>query len=345
MNSAAVHIFLDWLPQWSIFLSLAILAVFGFWQARYPPFKPCEKVGPVPNALLIPIILIGLLILALGVSQLVGDMQISRWWGGWLGLVLASLGVLSVVIFGRIKEYYPKMMIGVIIALTGIAVLTTILWWFWFVWWLLLILLLMLILYLIWICSIILVCASKPPRPPVAPPVRRCTLVNGPTYTPNGVVPVVPAGAGRESASFSLAATFADNPAAGDIPSCCEVRQFIRWDAAAAASFTAIRGPGIIVPHNGFPANHPHDTWIEDRGATDLRYGYRSGPHVINVAGGDQYLNAAGAADIANGVRYTGRDQPGGPVALAGQWRFELRVVDTCTNRNLAVVAAVTINW
>jgi hypothetical protein len=144
-----------------------------------------------------------------------------------------------------------------------------------------------------------------------------------------------------------LAARFTDNAANLEIPSCCQVRQFIRWDAVAAASFTAINGPGIVVPHGGFPAGHPVNTWIEDRNATNtLRYGHRAGVFSTGgVAGFDEYLNAAGARDQANGVRYAGSDTPGGPAALAGQWQFELRVIDTCTGRTLATIASITINW
>jgi hypothetical protein len=97
-------------------------------------------------------------------------------------------------------------------------------------------------------------------------------LVSGPTYAPSGTIAPTVAG-GRETAHFALRAEFENDPANGIFPSCCEIRQFIRWDAAAAASF----GAGGV-PHGGFPAGTAADTWIEDRDAGNNRYGHRSGP-------------------------------------------------------------------
>ena len=167
-------------------------------------------------------------------------------------------------------------------------------------------------------------------------------LKSGPTYTPGGTLAPTVAG-GNESVTFRLNAEFDSDPANGIFPSCCEVRQSIRWDAAAAASFAAIRGPGNTVPHAGFPAGHPADTWIEDRDGTNtLRYGHRVG---FSPGPGNQYLDSDGKRNQAFGHIYRGRDTPGGPVALAGQWRFMLRVIDVCNGGRRLGWDFIRINW
>ena len=167
-------------------------------------------------------------------------------------------------------------------------------------------------------------------------------LKSGPTYTPGGTLAPTVAG-GNESVTFRLNAEFDSDPANGIFPSCCEVRQSIRWDAAAAASFAAIRGPGNTVPHAGFPAGHPADTWIEDRDGTNtLRYGHRVG---FSPGPGNQYLDSDGKRNQAFGHIYRGRDTPSGPVALAGQWRFMLRVIDVCNGGRRLGWDFIRINW
>jgi hypothetical protein len=164
----------------------------------------------------------------------------------------------------------------------------------------------------------------------------------GPTYTP--AAPVVATAGGVDSTSFRFNAEFESDPSRGIFPSCCEVRQFIRWDAAAAASFTAIRGPGFASPHAGFPATHPANTWIEDRNGTDtLRYGHRTG---FGPGPGNEYLDSAGRRNQAYGHIYRGRDFPGGPAALAGQWRFLVKVIDVCRGgRTIGTQDVIRINW
>ena len=172
--------------------------------------------------------------------------------------------------------------------------------------------------------------------------VRRGRIRVGPTYTPNGIVAATVAG-GSKRTTFTFAAEFEHDPANGIWASCCEVHQELEWDAAAAASFTAITGNPV--PHNGFPAAHPAGTRIEDRNAGDTqRYGHR---RAFGGGGaGNRYVNADGTLNQANGVRFEGRDSPGGPSAVVGQWRFRLSVVDVCNeSRQIGGTDNITINW
>lgn len=120
--------------------------------------------------------------------------------------------------------------------------------------------------------------------------------------------------------------------------SCCEVRQFIKWDATSAAAMGG-------VPHSGFPAGTPAGTWIEDRDTAGTRYGRRTGP--FSALGlGDQYTTN-GVADAAKGNKYEGRDGPGGPAAmLQGEWQFQLKAVDTCHgDAEKASSSVITVPW
>jgi hypothetical protein len=121
-------------------------------------------------------------------------------------------------------------------------------------------------------------------------------------------------------------------------PKCCEVRQFLKWDATAAA---ALGG----VPHGGFPTATPADTWIEDRDSAGTRYGHRSGPFSA-LAAGDQYTTN-GVPDAANGNEYRGHDGPAGPTAkMQGEWQFQLKVVDTCHgDAEKASSSVITVKW
>jgi hypothetical protein len=162
----------------------------------------------------------------------------------------------------------------------------------------------------------------------------------GPTYRPSGTIAPTVAGA-NESAHFRIDAEFDDDPANGIFASCCEIRQFIRWDATAAAGF----GAGGV-PHAGFPAGTAADTWIEDRDAANKRYGHRSGPFT-DPQDFDQYIDANGR-NQAFGHIYRGSDTPGGPVATlgGGVWRFMVKVVDVCKGgRTIATQDFNRIPW
>ena len=143
---------------------------------------------------------------------------------------------------------------------------------------------------------------------------------------------------GNENADFALRAEFDNDPANGIFPSCCEVRQFIRWDATAAASF------GVpAVPHGGFPAATAADTWIEDRDQNNHRYGHRSGPF-SDPQSFDQYLDSTNKRNQAFGHIFRGTDTPGGGTP-AGSWRFFIQVVDVCKGgRQLGAVDFIRIN-
>ncbi len=167
--------------------------------------------------------------------------------------------------------------------------------------------------------------------------VGKCEVTTPPRYRPGGTLTATTA-AGRKSATFRFNAEFASRPADGVYPSCCEVRQLIRWDAAAAASF------GGTVPHGGFPAGTGPDTWIEDRDASNNRYGRRSGPF-SDPQTFDEYRDNS-RRNQAFGHRYRGSDTPSGPTSLAGQWRFLVRVVDVCNgNRRVGSQSAIRVNW
>ena len=61
---------------------------------------------------------------------------------------------------------------------------------------------------------------------------------------------------------------------------------------------------------------------------------------------GNRYVDAAGTLAQANGVRFEGSDNPTGPAAMVGQWRFRLSVVDVCNeNRQIGGTDNITINW
>ncbi len=166
----------------------------------------------------------------------------------------------------------------------------------------------------------------------------KCEIDQGPGYNPHGVINV-PAGAGLRNAFFRFAARFKSDPANKILPSCCEVRQLIRWNAAAVAAFAP-----ATVPHGGFPAGTAADTWIEDRDNANQRYGHRSGafsdPQTF-----DQYIDSGGHRNQPFGHIYRGNDSPGG-TGLTGQWRFLIRVLDICNNNNVVGGQdTVNVNW
>jgi hypothetical protein len=177
---------------------------------------------------------------------------------------------------------------------------------------------------------------TKPKVPKPKPPPPECSVRSGPTYSPSGTIPVTKVGA-KKTASFTFSASFNTDPAKGKKPACCEIRQFIQWDKTYG---TWHGGP----PHSGFPSGTPPGTWIEDRDTADKRYGHRSGPHSDPILGcGDEY-KTAGVHDQLNGDTYCGRDSPG-TTAPAGQWQFQLHVIDTCKGGTKASSSIITINW
>jgi hypothetical protein len=150
-------------------------------------------------------------------------------------------------------------------------------------------------------------------------------------------IPVTFSG-GRANASFDMNASFVNDPENGKLPSCCHVRQYIKWDQA----FADFRGGP---PHAGFPASTPPNTWIEDRGPADTeRYGYRSGPHSVPFPDcGDEYKTGA-RRDMANGDRFCGNDQPFVPDTADGQFKFQLVVFDS-PGRPVARSSVISVTW
>lgn len=170
-----------------------------------------------------------------------------------------------------------------------------------------------------------------------ATPAHRCGVASGPTYTPTGSVPVATTG-GRKRASFTFAAKFNSDASTGEVPGCCQVRQYIKWDS----KFHTWRGGP---PHSGFPSGASADTWIEDRDTADKRYGHRSGTHSDPIAGGDEYL-LAGVRNQAAGDTYRGSDSPGGPTSMVGKFFFRLDVIDVSnSNAVKASSSTITIDW
>jgi hypothetical protein len=168
----------------------------------------------------------------------------------------------------------------------------------------------------------------------------KCQVKDGIVYTPAAPA-VVPGGGGTsgEQALFDFTAEFDSDPAAGVFPSCCEVRQYIRWNAAALGGM----GPGGV-PHHGFPAGTPVDAFIEDRDDTGGRYGHRSGP-LSHPDGNDQFLDSTGARNQAFGNIYRGHDEPS-PGAVGGQWQFYVKVIDVCHGgERKGDDSLIRINW
>jgi len=173
---------------------------------------------------------------------------------------------------------------------------------------------------------------------------RSCVRKTGPTYNPNGGVVPITTTATHKVAAWSWGASFEQAPSWWQIwredsaPSCCEVRQYIKWDRTFHDD---AGGP----PHTGFPATCTHGVWYEDRDDADNRYGRRSGPHSDPQPGMDEYLTG-GVRDQANGDTYVGTDSPQGLLTDVGQWQFQTKIVDTCNAGAVkASSAIITINW
>ena len=171
--------------------------------------------------------------------------------------------------------------------------------------------------------------------------VGRGEVSRPPRYAPAG--PINVSGAAPRTAHFDMSAEFKSDPRNGIFPSCCEVRQEIQWDAAYVAANVAA-GAGAV-PHAGFPAAHPANTWIEDRNANNtLRYGHRA---AFDRGPGNQYLDTAGRQNQAFGHRYEGQDNPtDNPPFNRGSWSFRLGVYDMCNGpRLLQYTPTLVVNW
>lgn len=165
-----------------------------------------------------------------------------------------------------------------------------------------------------------------------------------PRYAPAGPINVAAVGVGARMTHFDMSAEFRSDPVNGIFPSCCEIRQEIQWDAAYVAANVAA-GVGAV-PHGGFPAAHPADTWIEDRDTADSRYGWRTGAH-SDPGPGDQYLDIGRRQNQAFGHIYEGEDNPtDNPPYAQGSWRFRLGAYDMCKgNRLLQYSPTLVVNW
>jgi hypothetical protein len=185
--------------------------------------------------------------------------------------------------------------------------------------------------------------AAAPAAAPAAP-ARRAALQSGPRYTPNGAIAPTTVGGLKSAGPFVFDAVFQHDPANGIHASCGEIHQDIKWNVAAATSFTALFGSSV--PHSGFPSSAPANVWIEDRDSANTRYGRRSG--AMSAPGpGDQYTDSTGAQNQRSGATYHGSDNPSNwPAALTGRWTFMVLAFDMC-NRGVQVGSAdfITIDW
>ena len=164
----------------------------------------------------------------------------------------------------------------------------------------------------------------------------RCEADGPPRYRPSGPIKAKKIEAFGETylvANFNLFADFRSDPANGVLPSCCEVRQEIKWDQDFVDSLRPRHGG---VPHAGFKPPPAPDTWVEDRNADDThRYGYRSGPYRELEEGeepseGDKFVDSKGVRNTAFGHRYIGLDSPHMLGYIKGSFRFRLHTVDIC---------------
>jgi Domain of unknown function (DUF4157) len=173
------------------------------------------------------------------------------------------------------------------------------------------------------------------------PATRKAKLRSGPTYTPNGNLTPGTGGSGKQ-VSFNLAAEFEHDPPNGIFAPCGEIRQDIQWDATMAASFASTGG----VPHNGFPAGHPHSTWIEDRSPGDtIRLGHRTGKFATPLTM-NRFEDASGTADMANGAKYVGNDRPSMLTTDKGTMFFRFYAIDVCNGNNkIGATDTITIKW
>lgn len=173
--------------------------------------------------------------------------------------------------------------------------------------------------------------ADQPGTPP-----RQCAIAEGPQYSPSGDISPQPLG--REKyAFFSMSARFDNNSAAGHDPSCCEVRQYIKWDNAYQES----RGGR---PHSGFDEKAGPNVYHEDVEEKGIcHYGHRD--ENCNGAGNNQYFTA-GKPDPANGSAFRGWDEPRVARHHQGSFEFEMRVIDTCNQNTVRGVSPhVRVQW
>jgi hypothetical protein len=196
--------------------------------------------------------------------------------------------------------------------------------------------------------------APKPPAPvePAPPPKQPapapdapkdvCKVAAGPAYAPSGRVPFKNTN-GLKVADMSLSASFATDASKHVRPSCCEVRQFTKWNENSDSQ-NGGRAP------KDFPSDAKPDTWYEDREFVNLvgdtRYGHRSGPHSNPAPNcGDEY-KTANKQDMANGDKYCGHDNPQTTELSGSVWSFQLKVVDVCNDEaEIAKSPVDTIVW
>jgi hypothetical protein len=112
---------------------------------------------------------------------------------------------------------------------------------------------------------------------------------------------------------------------------CCKFRQDIMWSRGAKPQ------------HAGFGKQAFGDyTWYEDRGSLDERYGYRAGPHKINVPGIEAYSTYSLDQD-----EYSMSDKPTVNSSFTGSWYFRQYFLDTCFTppKKLDIRMMFEINW
>jgi hypothetical protein len=153
-----------------------------------------------------------------------------------------------------------------------------------------------------------------------------CEVKEGPMYIPSGTIHATLNPDGSKSASFNMFARFGNSWLKGTRASCCEVRQYLMFQANNRP-----RSPAFEPPSQ-FPA----DTWTEDRNVSGGRVGYRTGPFYDGTVSG-VYLDNS----------FFGNDVPTDPTgSKTGLWKYLLKVIDVCNGeRTVATGAEMTLEW
>jgi hypothetical protein len=165
------------------------------------------------------------------------------------------------------------------------------------------------------------------------PAASKCKMKGGPTYSPSGKIKATKSG-GMKNAAFALSAEFENDASKGTDASGCEIRQYILWTA------------GTPPNHDGFKpaASYSANTWYEDRDGVGKRYGHRTGAY-SECIDSNHYEDDKGKQDCAKGAIYKGADAPVGAGSRTGEWRFQLKAVDTSDGKEVGTMATVAVDW
>jgi len=163
----------------------------------------------------------------------------------------------------------------------------------------------------------------------IAPPCKYCKVTKGPDYSPNGTINATANPDGTKSASFILSAEFKNSIGwiKSASASCCEVRQYVKWESEQVRPQNPVFEPA---------SDYPPDKWVEDRHISGARIGYRSGPYHNQIYSGAYTDNA-----------FYGYESPlDVSGSKKGWWKFQLKVVDVCNDgKVVATSPELTLQW